>query len=208
MSTISAGLRLSPAMPIPSMSTPTGRRCTFRERMVVHGQHILLWALDELCARGTGRASRVHPGDLCQACPHRRPGRGVAVAGPQARPNQGAAAKSPSRCAFNLAANATQAGPSFEGDDGSRDRPRAARSPIWRACRNDEAASPCAVARRRGSPRLTASLGSDRVIGLAAISTLVGMDCPGLYSMLSKVVVRTRFRRRFAARLPSSPQVP
>ncbi len=38
---------------------------------------------------------------------------------------------------------------------------------------------------------LAASLGGDRVIGLAAISTLVGMDCPGLHSMLSKIAVRT-----------------
>ena len=37
---------------------------------------------------------------------------------------------------------------------------------------------------------LTEALGGERVIGLAAISTLVGMDCPGLHSMLSKVVVR------------------
>jgi NAD(P)-dependent dehydrogenase (short-subunit alcohol dehydrogenase family) len=38
---------------------------------------------------------------------------------------------------------------------------------------------------------LTQVIGSDRVIGLAGISTLVGMDCPGLRSMLSKIAVRT-----------------
>ena len=36
-------------------------------------------------------------------------------------------------------------------------------------------------------PALASIIGADRVIGLAAISTLVGMDCPGLRSMLSRL---------------------
>jgi acyl dehydratase/NAD(P)-dependent dehydrogenase (short-subunit alcohol dehydrogenase family) len=36
---------------------------------------------------------------------------------------------------------------------------------------------------------LASLIGADRVIGLAAVSTLVGMDCPGLRSLLSRVSV-------------------
>jgi NADP-dependent 3-hydroxy acid dehydrogenase YdfG len=161
----------------------------FPGALVVHGQHVLLWALDELArARPDAQlasiqATYVKPvvvGDrvemslsqdhkLVQIKVHGE----IAVA-----------------VRVEFGGSATQAEPRFQGGV----VPTAAR-----ARRVTELASlsgtvtlpPMARSLTTRFAALTQALGGDRVIGLAAISTLVGMDCPGLHSMLSKIVVRT-----------------
>jgi NAD(P)-dependent dehydrogenase (short-subunit alcohol dehydrogenase family) len=161
----------------------------FPGAMVVHGQHILLWALDELARTQPGahlasiQATYVKPvviGDQVEASlsqDHKlvqiKVRDEIAVV---ARVEFGG---SPARGEPQFVGGTVPAAPrarkvaEFAGLSGIVQLPALARSLATRF------------------PALTAALGNDRVIGLAAISTLVGMDCPGLHSMLSKVAVRT-----------------
>ena len=156
---------------------------------VVHGQHVLLWALDELARARPGthlasiQATYVKPvvvGDRVEAslsADHRlmqiKVHGEIAVA---------------VRVEF--------------GGNAARDEPRFRGGAVPPAARARKAAELAGLSGTVTLPTLaqslttrfaalTEALGGDRVIGLAAISTLVGMDCPGLHSMLSKVVVGT-----------------
>jgi NAD(P)-dependent dehydrogenase (short-subunit alcohol dehydrogenase family) len=157
--------------------------------LVVHGQHVLLWALDELVRARPGthlasiQATYVKPvvvGDrveaslspdhmLVQVKVHSEIAVAVRVEF-GGSPSQGE-----SRFKGGAVPTAARARKIAEltGLSGTLTLPSAA----------------CSLTTRFAG--LTASLGADRVIGLAAISTLIGMDCPGLHSMLSKVVVKT-----------------
>jgi acyl dehydratase/NAD(P)-dependent dehydrogenase (short-subunit alcohol dehydrogenase family) len=156
---------------------------------VVHGQHILLWALDELVRARPGthfasiQATYVKPvivGDRVEASlsqDHKLVQIKVLgeVAAAVRVETGGNAALGESR--FEGGAVAAAARPrrvtELAGLSGTVTLPSLARSLTTRF------------------DALTQALGGDRVIGLAAISTLVGMECPGLHSMLSKIAVRT-----------------
>ena len=156
---------------------------------VVHGQHVLLWALDELVrARpdthlASVEATYVKPvlvGDRVEASlsqDHKlvqiKVHGEIAVA-----------------VRVQFGGSATQAEPGFEGDD-VPSVARVRKIADLAGLSGTIKLPPPARSLTTRFAALAASLGGDRVIGLAAISTLVGMDCPGLHSMLSKIAVRT-----------------
>ncbi len=168
---------------------PKWAAARFPGARVVHGQHVLLWALDELARarRGTHLASiqatYVKPvvvGDrveaslsadhsLVQIKLHGEIAVAVRVEfggnGAQTRSRFQGGAVPATACARTIA--------ELAGLSGTVMLPPTARSLTTRFA------------------ALAQALGGDGVVGLAGISTLVGMNCPGLHSMLSKVVVRT-----------------
>ncbi len=160
----------------------------FPGALVVHGQHVLLWALDELARAKPGthlasiQATYVKPivvGDrvemslsadhkLVQVKVHGE----ITVA---------------VRVEFGV--STAQADPHFQG--GAVPAAARARNIAELASLSSTVALPAAAhSLTTRFAALATSIGGYRVIGLAGISTLVGMDCPGLRSMLSKVVVK------------------
>jgi len=161
----------------------------FPGALVVHGQHVLLWALDELARARPGmplasvQATYVKPvvvGDRVEASlsqdhklVHIKVHGEIAVA---------------ARVEFG--GSAVPAEPRFEGG-GVPTSARARRVTELAGLSGTVTLPPAARSLTTRFAALTRAIGGDRVIGLAAISALVGMDCPGLHSMLSKIVVRT-----------------
>ncbi|WP_431204217.1 MaoC/PaaZ C-terminal domain-containing protein [Bradyrhizobium betae] len=160
----------------------------FPGALVVHGMHVLLWALNELATLRPGTsfaaidATFVKPvvvGDRVEASIS-EDGKLVRVTlmrdiAMVARITYGDSAD---RRASEFQARGALASPrprpvsDFAGLTGTAGLPQAI----------------TALPTRFGA--LASSIGVDRLLGLAGISTLVGMDCPGLRSMLSKVTVR------------------
>ncbi len=155
---------------------------------VVHGQHVLLWALDAFARARPGahlasiQATYVKPvviGDWVEA------------------------SLSPDHKLMQLKVHgevAVAVRVEFGGNAG-RPEPRFQSGVVPAAARARRVAElaglsgtvalpPLAQSLTTRFAALTEAVGGARVIGLAAISTLVGMDCPGLHSMLSNVVVR------------------
>ena len=159
----------------------------FPGALVVHGQHLLLWALDRLAETRPNdhftsiEATYLKPvvvGDQVEAS--------FAEAGTVIRATVGQEIVMVARVQFgerrgggdsrfrggpSLATPRVRAFPEFAGLTGPVILPDSANE----------------ISKRFQS--LTSVLGADRVIGLAAVSTLIGMDCPGLRSMLSRVSV-------------------
>jgi len=155
---------------------------------VVHGQHVLLWALDELARARPGthlasiQATYVKPvvigdrveaslspdGKLMQIKVHGE----IAVA-----------------VRVEFGGNVARAEPRFRGGVVPA-AARARRIAELAGLSGTVTLPPLAQSLTTRFAALADALGGERVIGLAAISTLVGMDCPGLHSMLSKVVVK------------------
>jgi NADP-dependent 3-hydroxy acid dehydrogenase YdfG len=160
----------------------------FPGAQVVHGMHILLWALDQFAAKRPGTsfaaidATFVKPivvGDEVAATVS-DDGRLIRVTVrrdiamvARIEPGEGTA-NGPSR----FEAGTVPAAP----------RPRALAEIPGLAGVVALPANATALATRFGA--LASALGVDRLIGLAAISTLVGMEVPGLRSMLSKVALK------------------
>jgi NAD(P)-dependent dehydrogenase (short-subunit alcohol dehydrogenase family) len=159
----------------------------FPGALVVHGQHVLLWTLDQLAALRPNDhfvsidATYLKPvvvGDRIESSVSEE-GRVVRVSVRQeivmvARIRHGEAGNraGSSFVAGHPIPNArARATSEFAGLKGSVALPDAARE----------------ISRR--FPALASIIGTDRIIGLAAISTLVGMDCPGLRSLLSRVSI-------------------
>lgn len=159
----------------------------FPGALVVHGQHILLWTLDQVAARRPNDhfasidATYLKPvvvGDRIEATVS-EDGRIVRVSLRQeiimvARIQRGEAGGRPGSsfvAGHPLATARARAAPELTGLNGSVALPDAAREISQRF------------------PALASIIGTDRIIGLAAISTLVGMDCPGLRSLLSRTSI-------------------
>jgi acyl dehydratase/NADP-dependent 3-hydroxy acid dehydrogenase YdfG len=155
---------------------------------VVHGQHVLLWALDELV--------RARPGTHFASIQ-------VTYVKPVVIGDRVEASLSPDRKLMQLkvhgevaaavrvefGGNAARAEPRFKGGAVPA-AVRARRVTELPGLSGTVTLPPLAQSLTTRFAALAEALGGERVIGLAAISTLVGMDCPGLHSMLSKVVVR------------------
>jgi acyl dehydratase/NAD(P)-dependent dehydrogenase (short-subunit alcohol dehydrogenase family) len=159
----------------------------FPGALVVHGQHILLWALDRLAAlrpndhfvsidatylkpvvvgdriEGSvsedGSVVRVTVRQEIVMVARIRSGEARSTSGPRFQPGQ------------PLAIAHARAVSEFAGLTGSVALPGSALE----------------ISKRFHA--LASIIGTDRIIGLVAISTLVGMDCPGLRSLLSRASI-------------------
>ncbi|MBR0875127.1 hypothetical protein JQ633_32540 [Bradyrhizobium tropiciagri] len=159
----------------------------FPGALVVHGMHILLWALDEFAAKRPGisfaaiDATFVKPivvGDEVAAAVS-DDGRLIRVT---VRRDIAMVAR------LELGERGADGPARFEpGTVPAAPRARALADISGLTGVVALPAGAAALATRFGA--LASALGSDRLIGLAAISTLVGMDVPGLRSMLSKVAL-------------------
>ena len=159
----------------------------FPGALVVHGMHVLLWALDELASKRPGMpfaaidATFVKPivvGDEVVASPSDdgklirvTVRREIAMVARIELGEIAVADASRFQVGSVLAAPRARAAAEFPGLAGTVGLPGTAAS----------------LPPRFGA--LASALGIDRLIGLTAISTLVGMEIPGLRSMLSKVTV-------------------
>ncbi len=160
----------------------------FPGALVVHGQHVLLWVLDRLASirpndhLASIEATYLKPvviGDQVDASLSEEGTRIrvtvrqeiVMVARIQFGESRGGD-DSRFRGGLPLAAPRVRATTDFAGLAGTVILPDAANEIVMRF------------------RSLASTFGADRVIGLAAVSTLVGMDCPGLRSLLSRVSVR------------------
>jgi NAD(P)-dependent dehydrogenase (short-subunit alcohol dehydrogenase family) len=160
----------------------------FPGAMVVHGQHVLLWALDRLASIRPDdhltsiEATYLKPvvigdqvdvslsegGKLIRVTVRQEI---VMVARIQFGESKGGDDSRFFRGGLPLAAPRVRATSDFAGLAGTVILPDAANEIVMRF------------------RSLASTFGADRVIGLAAVSTLVGMDCPGLRSLLSRVSV-------------------
>ena len=159
----------------------------FPGALVVHGQHVLLWTLDQLAL--------LRPNDhfASIAATYLKP----VIVGDQVElsfSEAGAVARVTVRREIVMVAR-IEFGESRGGGDGrfqagpspaaARARPVSEFAGLTGAVAMPDLATEIAMR----FPALASIIGADRVIGLAAISTLVGMDCPGLRSMLSRLAV-------------------
>ncbi len=159
----------------------------FPGAMVVHGQHVLLWVLDRLAAtRPNDHFASIEATYLKPVIVGDRIEASLAEAGSVLRVTVGQEIVMVARIQFGdknaggdtrfqggpaLAAPRARAVAEFAGLTGAVTLPHSATE----------------IPERFRS--LASHIGADRVIGLAAISTLVGMDCPGLRSLLSRASI-------------------
>lgn len=158
----------------------------FPGRLVVHGQHLLLWALDQLAA------ARPHEGIASIDATYLKP----VVVGDQV---DATVDETCSTLRLAVRRETVMVARIRFGERRSNESHFKAGQPLSAArprAREEFAGLAGAVALPLAAddlslrfPAIASMIGTDRVKGLAAISTLVGMECPGLRSLLSEISV-------------------